>query len=256
MSEDEIKAEFAEYRRLLIGLGGGARNTLGTNTWVEPVIRDAAVFMCHGSDVVIADVRYPNEVDAIRELGGVLVGLVRPGAEPAAEYESVDLGADVRLFNDAGLEELRAVAADLPRLASEVLSEIVARGEDAGVVTSRASNWTRVVEAKPEKATLRTGRVASSSEIRAMLGMDGVTVEFQASPSDVWFPVTRSDPSRAAIGDGSTAHAVAWAVDQRRGWGGRYRVRFPDGSLLVLGDEFEMGSEGVAAVDVGSLPSV
>lgn len=54
------------------------RNNVYMNTWIDYVLRTD-----HGVDVIIIpDVRFPNEVEAIRELNGWLGKVVRPGYGP------------------------------------------------------------------------------------------------------------------------------------------------------------------------------
>lgn len=68
-----------------------------------------------GKPVVITDVRYPNEADAIREAGGTLVRIVRPGVDDGDTHASETAldGYDLseregwKVPNDAGLDKLR-----------------------------------------------------------------------------------------------------------------------------------------------------
>lgn len=54
------------------------REKVYINTWIDYLLKSD-----HGLDVlVIPDVRFQNEVDAIRQLGGTLVKVVRPGYGP------------------------------------------------------------------------------------------------------------------------------------------------------------------------------
>lgn len=54
------------------------REQVYSNTWIDYLLKSAL-----GLDVlVIPDVRFPNEVQAIREMGGTLIKVVRPGYGP------------------------------------------------------------------------------------------------------------------------------------------------------------------------------
>ncbi len=54
------------------------RNNVYIDTWIDYLLKSD-----HGLDVlVIPDVRFPNEVSAIRKLGGTLIKVVRPGYGP------------------------------------------------------------------------------------------------------------------------------------------------------------------------------
>lgn len=71
-----------EIRRLLQRLGTEAgRETLWDNIWV-----DAALTGVSTSDkIVVTDVRFPNEADAIKKRGGIMVRINRDGNGPATD---------------------------------------------------------------------------------------------------------------------------------------------------------------------------
>lgn len=61
------------------------RNMMDPMTWVNYAIRKAKGFLASGLSVVITDVRFPEEVAAIRQFeNNYLVGLVREGCESYA----------------------------------------------------------------------------------------------------------------------------------------------------------------------------
>lgn len=74
-----------EIRRLLQRLGTEAgRNLLGTNIWV-----DAALTGHHeNAKIVVTDVRFPNEAERIKELGGIVVRVSRPGVSAVNAHPS------------------------------------------------------------------------------------------------------------------------------------------------------------------------
>ena len=78
----------------------------GEDFWVNAAIDSIE----DGSKVVVSDVRYPNEADAIKKLGGQVWRVVRPGFGPANDHESehamTDYKFDVQITNDSGLEFL------------------------------------------------------------------------------------------------------------------------------------------------------
>lgn len=78
-------------RALLQNLGVGARDILGADVWVDALMRDLP------ARVVITDVRFPNEVAAIRDHGGVVVRIWRPGVQPARGHVSETALDDVGL---------------------------------------------------------------------------------------------------------------------------------------------------------------
>lgn len=67
------------------------------------------------SEVVITDCRYPNEAEMVRQLGGQIWQVVRPGHNPprnghASENDGSEFAPDVVIINNSTLDELRATA--------------------------------------------------------------------------------------------------------------------------------------------------
>lgn len=114
---DVAKESIPEVRRTLQRLGTEAgRIVLGDRVWV-----DAAMAKIDAADgpVVVTDVRFPNEADAIIAAGGILVRVVRPGHETAdvhASETSMDgYPVHVEVTNDGSLEQLWAAADQVAR---------------------------------------------------------------------------------------------------------------------------------------------
>lgn len=89
------KDEFPEVRRFLQYLGTeGVRGQFGENAWVRKVAEDfdklagKTPFDERIPHVVIADVRFDNEADFIRDRGGVILGVERPGYGTGDVHES------------------------------------------------------------------------------------------------------------------------------------------------------------------------
>lgn len=72
-------------RRLLQGLGVGVREVVGEDVWLD-VARDSICEL--SSPVVVSDCRFPNEIGMVRELGGVVVRVDRPGVGPVNGHVS------------------------------------------------------------------------------------------------------------------------------------------------------------------------
>ena len=71
-----------------------------------------AIVYCPG-DIVITDVRFPNEAALVRQLGGQLWQIRRPGYEAggtghASDTDGSEFGPDRVIRNEGGLEDLRA----------------------------------------------------------------------------------------------------------------------------------------------------
>lgn len=60
------------------------RNQVYDRTWVDYLLKSA----CPEYDVaIITDVRFPNEADAIKQMGGMLIKVVRPGFGPISDVD-------------------------------------------------------------------------------------------------------------------------------------------------------------------------
>lgn len=64
------------------------RNCLHPDIWVYLTIAEAKRWMREGRSVVIDDMRFPNELAAVRDAGGWTVFVDRPGAMPAGAHAS------------------------------------------------------------------------------------------------------------------------------------------------------------------------
>ena len=92
-------------RKLLQELGVGARDILGADVWVN------ALMATLEGPSVICDVRFPNEVAAIADHGGITLRIVRPGVGPALGHVSETALDDLELptvVNDGDVFDLHA----------------------------------------------------------------------------------------------------------------------------------------------------
>jgi hypothetical protein len=99
---DVAKTQVPELRAELVKIGHGLRGVLGDNIWVDRVVNGAG-------RVVVSDVRYPNEVAAIKARGGVVIEIRRSGVGAATPTEAASLAecrADFCFDNDGPLEAL------------------------------------------------------------------------------------------------------------------------------------------------------
>ena len=104
---EELKTQSEDIRELMQRMG----TEVGREMFYEDIWVDAALNkITSDMKVVIADVRYPNEADAIQKSGGSLWRIERPGIGPANEHPSesaLDLYKfRIRLANDGTLEDL------------------------------------------------------------------------------------------------------------------------------------------------------
>lgn len=104
---DELKAHGPEVRGLLQRFGTEVgREMFGEDFWVNAAIDSIP----DGSRVVISDVRYPNEADAVKKLGGKVWRVVRPGYgaanDHASEHALNDYNFDYIIDNNASVGTL------------------------------------------------------------------------------------------------------------------------------------------------------
>jgi ABC-type dipeptide/oligopeptide/nickel transport system ATPase subunit len=107
---DILKRELPEVRRLLQTFGTEVgRDVFGESIWIDIAMR--AVDSAPESNWVITDVRFENEVQAIRQRGGHLIYIRRPGckANKAHRSERFDTRAvaDIEVVNNLDIENLQ-----------------------------------------------------------------------------------------------------------------------------------------------------
>lgn len=94
-----------EVRQLLQRLGNSARTHLHPEVWI-----DAAIDFADLRRVVITDVRYANEANTVKALGGWMVKVHRTGVGPinghVTEHELEDYAFDATIWNDGTLQQL------------------------------------------------------------------------------------------------------------------------------------------------------
>jgi hypothetical protein len=110
----DMDITFMTVRDLLQKLGTDAcRDNLHYNTWVNALMADYDT----DSNWVITDTRFPNEADAIKNAGGILIRVERPGVKPINDHPS-EVGLDHWTFdyvinNDGDLESLSNKVKDI-----------------------------------------------------------------------------------------------------------------------------------------------
>lgn len=83
------------------------RDTIRQDFWVH-LMRNQLDRAPLSRNVVITDVRFPNEVQMIRSRGGTVVGIERPGLKANDHVSNRPLVPDFLLLNDGGLVEFEA----------------------------------------------------------------------------------------------------------------------------------------------------
>lgn len=113
LKEDIIDGFTFSPRDAMQTLGTDWRDTLQTNMWVVIALRKVAEVLSKGRSVVIDDLRFPHEYDALRERDDAcLVKVYRPDAVPLNDHPSEgllnDRVFDVVISNDGTLGDLTA----------------------------------------------------------------------------------------------------------------------------------------------------
>lgn len=109
-----------DVRRFLQRLGSEGIRSIAPMFWVDTALRTIADT---DAPVVVTDVRFPNEANALRALGGTLVRIVRPGTDTADAHASeTALDAyveDYRVNNAADVATLHEVARVIARAVAD-----------------------------------------------------------------------------------------------------------------------------------------
>lgn len=118
LTEDHIEGQLKEVpcdllmgqtpRHAMITLGTEwGRDIIHPDLWVTIAKSRIATALASGLSVVVDDVRYDNEAEVIRDLGGVVVALERGAGRSIAHKSEAGVKADMTHQNDKSLEELR-----------------------------------------------------------------------------------------------------------------------------------------------------
>lgn len=93
-------------RELLQGIGQGLRDAIDFDLWVKILFANTKGW----SNYIIADVRYPNELEAIKERNGILIRIDRKGAGAGNHSSETALDDykkwDVHIENNSSIEDL------------------------------------------------------------------------------------------------------------------------------------------------------
>lgn len=106
---DMVKRAYPGVREYLQRMGTEAgREIHGTDCWTRLAVADIRGTV---GSVVITDLRFENELDVVRSLGGVVIHVVRPGVgsvnSHASEQMDYTAAADLGICNEGDLSDLR-----------------------------------------------------------------------------------------------------------------------------------------------------
>ena len=109
-NSQEVKQQTIDWlgmtvREFLQKLGTAVRKEIDPEFWVKALFNTY-----HDGNVIIADVRFPNEAEAVKARGGKLIRIERPGAGAGNHISETALddykGWDIIIDNDRTLEDL------------------------------------------------------------------------------------------------------------------------------------------------------
>lgn len=107
------KAKVPGVREFLQDLGVGVRDVLGYDTWVDTAFAGYDATQA----TAFTDVRFPNEIAAIRERGGIICHVIRPGVTMPNTHVSETAwrrcSPEYQIMNDGSLEDLATRAVQL-----------------------------------------------------------------------------------------------------------------------------------------------
>jgi hypothetical protein len=126
---DWAKREVPEVRRLLQVIGTEAgRMLFGENVWVELLQRRFPDLTDPDSLYVITDCRFDNEVDFVRNNGGCLIWIERPGLTSdghASESTHISRLASIILHNRTDLDDFRqSVRVAMDHMGGELVDQL------------------------------------------------------------------------------------------------------------------------------------
>jgi hypothetical protein len=83
------------------------RNLIWNELWTDALRRTAEMALACGADVVVDDLRFPNEVKLIKELGGHVICIERIGTGGVAHSsEQQMLSPDITIQNNSSVRDL------------------------------------------------------------------------------------------------------------------------------------------------------
>lgn len=114
----EQAKKFDSVRKYLQVLGTDAvRNIIGNDAWIRAAEAKVIGHLREERNVVMTDVRFPNEVAFVKSYGGTMIKIVRPNVEAVNDHISdtgIDnLEVDDVIFNDSTVDALGEKASRL-----------------------------------------------------------------------------------------------------------------------------------------------
>ena len=116
---EKAKDFVPEVRRTLQRLGTESIRSLDDQFWIRTAFARIDALRADGKPVVVTDVRYPNEADAIRDATGYLVRITRnlpdDGDNHASEKALDDYREHLRVPNNGSIGDFEYLASSIAR---------------------------------------------------------------------------------------------------------------------------------------------
>lgn len=80
------------------------RDIMSNDLWVNIAEYRAKSWMENGFDVVVDDIRFQNEADMIRNLGGIIVGIIGRGGISSSHSSENGVNPDFSITNDNSID--------------------------------------------------------------------------------------------------------------------------------------------------------
>ena len=110
---EEAKRGYPEIRALLQRMGTEAgRDIHGQNCWTRIAEQSMLQALLTSKSCILTDVRFPNELALIKQHGGIIIRIERPGVGPVNSHVSDQQAFDpsdiyATLTNDGSIDKLR-----------------------------------------------------------------------------------------------------------------------------------------------------
>ena len=97
-------------RHVMRSVADASKKVFGHDVFIQPLINEYKETSANGEALIITDVRFENEADWIRSVGGIILCVVRPNVSGGAHNSERGIAADDRdwnILNDGDLDVLR-----------------------------------------------------------------------------------------------------------------------------------------------------
>lgn len=110
LTEEDIKKKPPVTRQILQGIGNYIREEFDKDYWINSLEPNPVYLLDNGISVVIDDVRFKNEADYIKKMGGIMIRIERPGVKKMNHPSETELDNydkfDLVINNDKDLQYL------------------------------------------------------------------------------------------------------------------------------------------------------